>query len=80
MSHSLLKPRALKPGDRLAVVAPASPFDREEFEAGIEELRRLGFDPVYDESCSIAVAMSQARRWCGPPRCARPGPIRRLPA
>ncbi len=44
------KPRALRPGDRLAVVAPASPFVREEFDRGISELRRLGFDPVYDES------------------------------
>jgi muramoyltetrapeptide carboxypeptidase len=46
----MLKPRALAPGDRLAVVAPASPFDRAEFDGGIEELRRLGFEPVYDES------------------------------
>ena len=46
----MVKPRALKPGDRLAVVSPASPFNRDEFDAGIAELRRLGFDPVYDES------------------------------
>ena len=46
----MLKPRALAPGDRLAVVAPASPFDREEFDRGIDEIRRLGFEPVYDES------------------------------
>lgn len=46
----MLKPRALAPGDRLAVVAPASPFDRAEFDAGIEEIRRLGFEPVYDRS------------------------------
>jgi muramoyltetrapeptide carboxypeptidase len=43
------KPRVLKPGDRIAVVAPASPFAREELDAGLAELRRLGFDPVYDE-------------------------------
>jgi muramoyltetrapeptide carboxypeptidase len=43
-------PRALCPGDRLAVVAPASPFSRDEFDRGVDELRRLGFDPVYDES------------------------------
>lgn len=43
------KPRALRPGDRVAVVAPASPFARDEFDAGLVELRRLGFDPVYDE-------------------------------
>jgi muramoyltetrapeptide carboxypeptidase len=46
----MLKPRALRPGDRVAVVAPASPFRREDFDAGLAELRRLGFDPVYDES------------------------------
>ena len=44
------KPRALTPGDRLAVVAPASPFTREEFDSGLQEIRRLGFVPVYDES------------------------------
>ena len=43
-------PRALSPGDRLAVVAPASPFNRDEFDRGVDELRRLGFEPVYDES------------------------------
>jgi muramoyltetrapeptide carboxypeptidase len=46
----MLKPRALEPGSRLAVVAPASPFRREEFDDGIVELQRLGFQPVYDES------------------------------
>jgi muramoyltetrapeptide carboxypeptidase len=42
------KPRALRRGDRVAVVAPASPFARDEFESGIAELRTIGFDPVYD--------------------------------
>src|SRR5262245_57124161 len=46
----MLKPRAVQPGDRVAVVAPASSFDRGEFDAGIAELRRLELDPVYDES------------------------------
>ena len=46
----MLKPRALRPGDRIAVVAPASPFAQEEFEAGIGELRRLGYEPAFDES------------------------------
>ena len=43
------KPRALVPGDRIAVVAPASPFDRDQFDAGLAELRTLGFEPVYDD-------------------------------
>jgi muramoyltetrapeptide carboxypeptidase len=46
----MVKPRALEPGGRLAVVAPASGFKREEFDQGIQELRRLGFTPVYDDS------------------------------
>jgi muramoyltetrapeptide carboxypeptidase len=46
----MTKPRALRPGDRIALVAPASPFSREAFDAGVAELRRLGYDPVYRES------------------------------
>lgn len=49
MSGVLRKPRALAPGARVAVVAPASPFEREQFEAGVAELRALGFDPVWDD-------------------------------
>ena len=58
----MLKPRALAPGDRLAVVAPASPFDRDEFNQGIEEIRRLGFEPVYDDS-----VFARQRYVAGPP-------------
>src|SRR5213593_2463428 len=47
---AMLKPRALTLGDRLAVVAPASPFNREDFDRGVEEIRNLGFEAVYDES------------------------------
>jgi muramoyltetrapeptide carboxypeptidase len=46
----LLKPRALRPGDRIAVVSPASAFAREDFDRGIEEIRRLGFEPTWAES------------------------------
>lgn len=42
--------RAVRPGSRVALVAPASGFDRAEFDRGVEELRRLGLDPVYDDS------------------------------
>lgn len=44
------RPRALRPGDRIALVAPASAFARDEFESGLVELRTLGFEPVFDES------------------------------
>ena len=46
----VVKPRALAPGDRVAIVAPASPFARDEFDAGLTELRQLGFHPVYTEA------------------------------
>jgi muramoyltetrapeptide carboxypeptidase len=59
----MLKPRALAPGDRVAVVAPASPFDRGEFDRGIEEIRRLGFVPVYDET-----VFARQRYVAGPPQ------------
>jgi muramoyltetrapeptide carboxypeptidase len=45
----MIRPRALRPGDRIAVVAPASGLPREELNAGMLELRTLGFDPVCDE-------------------------------
>jgi len=45
----MLKPRAVAPGARIAIVSPASPFSREEFDRGVNELRRLGYEPTYDE-------------------------------
>jgi len=50
----MLKPRALQPGSRIAVLAPASTFKRDDFDAGVEEIRRLGFEPVYDSSVFAA--------------------------
>jgi len=45
----LRKVRPAGPGSRIRILAPASPFDRAEFDAGVRELERLGFVPVYDE-------------------------------
>ncbi len=58
----MLKPRALRSGDRIGLVAPASPFGRESFDAGVSELRRLGYDPVYEES-----VFARQRYTAGPP-------------
>lgn len=46
----LIKCRPARPGSRIAIVAPASPFKQTDFDAGVSELKRLGFEPVYDES------------------------------
>ena len=47
---TIRRPAALKPGDRIAIVSPASPTSRQEFDDGIAEIRRLGYVPVYDDS------------------------------
>ena len=46
----MIKLRRLQSGDRIALVAPASSFPAEEVEGGVAELRRLGFEAVYDET------------------------------
>ena len=46
----MVKPAALRPGDRIAVVAPASGCTLDELERGEAELRRLGFVPVHTEA------------------------------
>lgn len=46
----LRRPRALRAGDRIALVAPASPFERAKFDRGVGELRALGFTPVFEPS------------------------------
>ena len=46
----MLKPPRLRQGDKIAIVAPASSFARDEFDKGVEEIRQLGFEPVFEES------------------------------
>jgi muramoyltetrapeptide carboxypeptidase len=45
----VIRPQRLRPGDRVALVAPASPLAHDDLNAGVAELRALGFDAVYDE-------------------------------
>jgi len=45
-----VKPRALRPGDTVGIVAPASNIKRELVEKGSEALRQLGYKPFYFES------------------------------
>jgi muramoyltetrapeptide carboxypeptidase len=47
--HERTKPPALRAGDGIGIVAPASSFKRDEFEAGREALRRMGYNPVYNQ-------------------------------
>jgi len=43
----VIKPGALKKGDRVGIVAPASNVDAAQLEAGMRRLRDMGYDPVY---------------------------------
>jgi muramoyltetrapeptide carboxypeptidase len=45
----MIKARRLETGDRLAIVAPASPFDRDAFDRGVGEFARLGVDVIHDD-------------------------------
>jgi muramoyltetrapeptide carboxypeptidase len=45
-----VKPPALRSGDTVAIVAPASNVKQAELEAGCEALRRAGYRPVYSDS------------------------------
>lgn len=44
-----LKPPRLRAGDRVGIVAPASAFKRQDFEAGAKALAAMGYEPVYEE-------------------------------
>jgi muramoyltetrapeptide carboxypeptidase len=50
ISTSRIKPPALRPGDTVGIVAPASNIKRGDLEAGCEGLRRAGYRPVYFDS------------------------------
>ena len=61
----MIKPRALRQGDRIALVSPGSACSREELERGSDELRRLGYEPVHDAAVverSVFTAGPAARR------------------
>jgi muramoyltetrapeptide carboxypeptidase len=49
-NRQFVKPSALRPGDTVGIVAPASNIKRADLEAGCEALRRAGYRPFYFES------------------------------
>jgi muramoyltetrapeptide carboxypeptidase len=60
-----IKPPALRPGDTVGIVAPASNVNREHLEAGCATLRDLGYKPFFFESIlesDLYFAGSAARR------------------
>ena len=50
LQNPRIKPRTLRPGDKVGIVAPASNVKREMLEAGCDGIRRAGYEPFYFES------------------------------
>jgi muramoyltetrapeptide carboxypeptidase len=50
LAKPLIKARALQPGDKIGIIAPASSFNREAFLRGCGRLREMGYEPVYSEN------------------------------
>src|SRR5690348_6193315 len=46
-SMKAIQPPALKTGDKVGLLAPASSFNREAFDRGCDRLRQMGYEPVY---------------------------------
>lgn len=60
-----IKPAALRRGDKIQVIAPASSFFKEAFQTGVEELSRFGWNVAYREDIFARqsyLAGSDARR------------------
>lgn len=47
----ITKPKALKPGDRVAIIAPSTPTDEDKLQRAQEGLRGLDLEPVIFPSC-----------------------------
>jgi muramoyltetrapeptide carboxypeptidase len=46
----IIRPAALRRGDKIALVAPASSFSHERFLVGCDRLRQMGYEPVYTQN------------------------------
>lgn len=47
------KPPALRPGDRIALVAPASPFEQDKLDRAYAFLETMGLQPVVGRHCTL---------------------------
>ncbi len=62
---AIIRPHALRPGDMVGIVAPASNIDEKALKAGTKNLQRLGYEPVFLDSIlsrEIFFAGSPTRR------------------
>jgi muramoyltetrapeptide carboxypeptidase LdcA involved in peptidoglycan recycling len=70
------KARRLTSGDRIALVAPASSFERDALTQGAAEIGRLGFEPVFSEAVFERALFTAGR---APQSSVAPGRIRPWP-
>jgi muramoyltetrapeptide carboxypeptidase len=45
----IIRPAALRKGDKVGLIAPASSFSREGFLKGCDRVRQMGYEPVYEQ-------------------------------
>jgi len=62
LADQVIKPPALKKGDKIGIIAPASSFSREGFAAGCDRLRQMGYFPVFSNGISTAMFILPAQR------------------
>ncbi len=46
----IIRPAALRQGNKIGIIAPASSFNHERFLAGCDRLRKMGYEPVYSQN------------------------------
>jgi muramoyltetrapeptide carboxypeptidase len=64
-NRKIIQPPALRQGDKIGILAPASSFSRDAFEAGCARLKQMGYEPVYQPGIferDLYFAGSVARR------------------
>jgi muramoyltetrapeptide carboxypeptidase len=64
-NRRIIQPPALKRGDKIGILAPASSFSKQAFEDGCNRLRQMGYEPVYSPTIferDLYFAGSVARR------------------
>jgi muramoyltetrapeptide carboxypeptidase len=64
-NRKIVQPPALKRGDKIGILAPASSFSKQAFEDGCNRLRQMGYEPVYSPTIferDLYFAGSAARR------------------
>ena len=47
LKPTIIRPAALRRGDKIALIAPASNFNKEGFLAGCARLEQMGFETIY---------------------------------